>query len=1362
MVRFKQKQVRCHLFFSGCCILFYAGYSAADVYAAVFIKYKGNRNGNVHVPQKVRWNLWLFLEPEREQMHIWRYVVLVYEKEVWIMIRSGEAIETVQAFFNAYLVQRNLEGTLDCLIDGIQWVGTGISEMVCGRDQAEEALQKEFSLTPEPCRIVYGNIEENICSDHCAVVLLTACVYTKALNEGCFWMRVTAACIAGENGKCRIASIHASTPESGQEEGGYFPAPGIGRSEMEQLLGIKALDILGKSIPGGMMGGYLEPGFPLYYVNDLMLSYLGYTYEEFTAAIDGKVINCMHPEDRAAVDALVAEAFDRGEEYEIQYRMRKKDGSYIWVNDVGKKGLSEDGREVCVSVVRDISSEIEAREQLKEQAEEQKRLAAQYNWLLQSVLCGIVQYRLNGQDVVFKNANREAIRIFGYTPEEFWEKQDWNLASMIAEEDREYILKAVTRLKKQSDKSSYEYRLLRKDGTSCWIIGSAEVLLDSEGEKIIQSVFLDIDGRKKIEQRNARLAEQVEASNEILHLALEHTATCEYYYYPQTGECIVPERTCGIYKCRERYTNMPYSFAADQVDESFHSAYYEMYERIQRGERTASCEYRGKNGAFWCRETLSEILNDENGMPRLVIGIVENITRQKEMEEALLEARSKDSLTGLYNKEKGIGLVQEYLSHMPPGEHGVLMLLDMDDFEMINQKEGTIFADAVLQEVADILYAETGPDNIQIRLGGDEFMLFIKNSNKAQASVIGPRIAAQVGNILENTEKNIKASVSIGMCSTEVVKEYNALYRCAESTLKYVKENGKGQAACYLDTSNELGIFLTQLYTEEHQVNEIELDSPALNDDLISFALDLLGKSKNLDDAVFLLLSRIGKTYHFDRVSIIETNRAYLSYRFSYQWARNRSRLQLGQDFYVSDEDFDICANMYDEDGLAEHNVREDISDFPSCLHAGIWNYGEYAGSMSFEVDKTEYHWTREQRKLLKELVKIVPSFIMKSKADAVSRAKTDFLSQMSHEIRTPMNAISGMTTIAKSVLDDPVKAMDCLEKIETANTYLLSLINDILNMSRIESGKLELNYAPMDLSKQLADLKALFRVQAEQENLTLSFENGYSGTKQLEADGLRLNQVLVNIIGNAIKFTEHGGITVRVEELESAPRAVLRFSVEDTGIGIEPSAISRIFNSFEQADAATASRHGGTGLGLAISSRLVQKMGGMLEVRSEVGKGSVFYFTLTFEYAKEEMLPLEEETETELPDFHGRRILMAEDNEINREIAKAILEMNGFTVICANDGAEALEKYLNSGTEAFDAVLMDIRMPVMDGLETTRRIRTSGLPDARTIPIIALTANAFDEDTKKSIASGMNGHLSKPIQVKQMLELLGKCMERQ
>ena len=1266
------------------------------------------------------------------------------------MMHTGDAVKTVQLFFDAYLVRRDVAGALAYLTDGVQWIGTGMEEMVCGREQARQSLQAKFELSPQPYRIGYERIEESPAAPGYAAVLLTASAHPEAGGAAPIWFRASAVCVSCEDGVCRILSIHTSTPDSRQADGAFFPAAPY---SLERQLGANALDIMGRNIPGGMMGGYLEPDFPLYYVNDYMLSYLGFTYPEFVEAIGGKVINCMHPEDRARVDEVVTKAFQADAAYEIQYRMIKKDGSYIWVNDVGKKGLSEDGREVCISVIRDISQEVEARERLEKQA-------ARYDHLFHSMLCAIVQYTVTEQGMVFKNANREAIRLFGYTDEAFWAKKYWDPSKLIVEEDRERVVAEIGRLKKPGDMNPFEYRMIRKDGASCWVIGRAEVIVDTDGEQVIQSVYLDINERKKAEQRSERLAAQVDASNEVLHLALEHTTACEFYYYPKIRMCVMPERTCEIYHCGGSYEQMPESFAQEQVAEAYRPAFYEMYARIHRGERTAACEFQSACGSYWCRVTLSVIRFDEqDGAPQFAIGIVEDITRQKEMEQVLEEARTRDSLTGLYNKDHGVRRIKDFLKNRAEDDHGVLMLLDMDDFEAINQKEGNVFADGILQEAADVLRAETGSEDIAARLGGDEFMLFFRHRTKAQATVIGPRIAARVQGVLANADRELHVSVSIGMCSSEVSGDYSLLYRCAEAALKYVKEHGKGRAACYLDTSNEVGMLLTKLYTDAHPISAIEQSAPPV--DLAAFALDLLGKAKRLDDAVFLLLSRIGKTCGFDRVSIIESNRAYLSWHFSYQWARDPKQLQLGQDFYVSDKDFDDCSNMYDDDGLADHNLRDDISHIKSSLHAGIWDYGEYVGSMSFEVDREGYQWTKEHRKLLIELVKIVPSFIMKSKADAVSRAKTDFLSRMSHEIRTPMNAISGMTTIAKSVVHDPVKTLDCLKKIESSNVYLLSLVNDILDMSRIESGKLELNIGPLDLTQLLASLESLFHAQALEKGLTMRLEDGRRGNRPLLADGLRLNQVLVNIIGNAIKFTDQGGVMLRVEELEAEPRAVLRFSVTDTGDGIEPAAMSRIFNAFEQADAGTAARRGGTGLGLSISSRLVQMMGGTLEVRSEQGRGSEFFFTLSLDYAPEKpvsdaALKTPEPPKT-MPNFKGRRILLAEDNELNREIAQTILEMNGFAVTCATDGKEALDRFCSEEPGLFDAILMDIRMPVMDGLEATRRIRTSGRPDARTVPIIALSANAFDEDAKKSIANGMDGHLAKPIQVEQLLEVLGE-----
>ena len=635
---------------------------------------------------------------------------------------------------------------------------------------------------------------------------------------------------------------------------------------------------------------------------------------------------------------------------------------------------------------------------------------------------------------------------------------------------------------------------------------------------------------------------------------------------------------------------------------------------------------------------------------------------------------------------------------------------------------------------------------------------WLKGRGKAGATVTGPRIAARVRELLLQSDKDISISVSIGMCATEVVDEYSGLYRCAESTLKYVKENCQGRAACYLDTSNELGEMLTDLYTEKHQLNTIEQDLTEQREDLVSFALDLLGKARNLNDAVQLLFARLGKSYGLDRVSLLEVDRDYLTCRFSYQWARDKSDLLMHKTFYITREQYEQWPGQFDATGLSRNAVHRESS--MTCLQAAIWNQGMFAGTLSFEVKEEGYGWNDEQKKLLEELSKIIPSFVMKARADAVSQAKTDFLSRMSHEIRTPLNAIVGMTAIARNVADDREKVLECLDKLETSNQYLISLINDILDMSRIESGKMELNVQSTDMEEFVKSLEGMMRPQAEQKGLGFAVENSCCRGLFLVTDRLRLEQVLINIIGNAVKFTEQGGtVLFSVTPDGRGPGGQrLTFSVKDTGIGIAPEALDSIFNAFEQAERNTSVKYGGTGLGLAISSRLVQMMGGTLGVRSEPGKGSEFFFTLCLPIGiKDVKAPRHREPEHH--DFHGKRLLVVEDNQLNQEIALSLLEMEGFLVETAENGQAALDAFTDHEPEYYDAVLMDIRMPVMDGIEATRRIRTMERPDSRTIPIIAMTANAFDEDSRKSLDSGMNGHLSKPIRVEELLRMLDACM---
>ena len=1219
-----------------------------------------------------------------------------------------DAENTTRAFFKEYMVNRNVEATLDWLMDDVQWIGTGKGEYSCGKEQVLKALDQEFSLDPDAYQIIWEDIKESRLTSDCAVMQGRLTV-VRILSDGknfAMGVRVTSTCVRTAKG-FKVASIHASVPADFQEEGEFFPlsfAESVSE-EYARRMGRSALELLGKTIPGGMLGTYFEPGFPLYYVNDRMLDCLGYTYEEFSQDSQGMVGNCIHPQDRERVYGVVRDAFGKVRDYGVRYRIRKKNGRYIHVYETGNFAQAEDGRDICLSVVRDISAEVEAEERLKQENREKERQASRYDQLFQSVLCGIMQWKpLDRERVVFKNANRESIRILGYEPEEFWSHGVWQWKELIA-----------------------------------------------------QSVFLDIDIRKRTEHQNQQLKELAEANSAILNMALEHTSLCEFYYYPDRRTCVIPDRTSARYQCGSRYVNMPESFADEMVSPECRRDFIRMYEDIHSGKRTASAQFLTVKNS-WCRVTMSAVEYGENGQNGTVLGIIEDITKEQTMAMALEEAKSRDLLTGLWNREAGTRIAQEYMAKKPLGERCALMLLDMDNFTRINQEEGVAFANAVLQEVADILRAETEPDDIRVRMGGDEFMLVLKGRGKAGATVTGPRIAARVRELLLQSDKDISISVSIGMCATEVVDEYSGLYRCAESTLKYVKENCQGNAACYLDTSNELGEMLTDLYTEKHQLNTIEQGLTEQREDLVSFALDLLGKARNLNDAVQLLFARLGKTYGLDRVSLLDVDRDYLTCRFSYQWARDKTDLMMHKTFYITREQYEQWPGQFDPSGLNRHAVYDESS--MSCLQAAIWNQGMFAGILSFEVKADGYSWNDEQRKLLEELSKIIPSFVMKARADAVSQAKTDFLSRMSHEIRTPLNAIVGMTAIARNVVDHRDRVLECLDKLETSNQYLISLINDILDMSRIESGKMELNVQPMDMEDFVRSLEGMMRPQAEQKGLRFIVENRCCQGLALVTDRLRLEQVLINIIGNAVKFTGEGGdvvFSITPEERCSGGQR-LTFSVKDTGIGIASEALDSIFNAFEQAEKNTSVRYGGTGLGLAISSRLVQMMGGTLGVRSVLGEGSEFYFTLTLPIGK-----LDGETprsrEPEHHDFHGRRLLVVEDNLLNQEIAQSLLEMEGFLVETAENGQAALDAFGSHEPGYYDAVLMDIRMPVMDGIEATRRIRTMERPDSRTIPIIAMTANAFDQDSRKSLDSGMNGHLSKPIRVEELLGMLDACL---
>jgi signal transduction histidine kinase/ActR/RegA family two-component response regulator len=387
---------------------------------------------------------------------------------------------------------------------------------------------------------------------------------------------------------------------------------------------------------------------------------------------------------------------------------------------------------------------------------------------------------------------------------------------------------------------------------------------------------------------------------------------------------------------------------------------------------------------------------------------------------------------------------------------------------------------------------------------------------------------------------------------------------------------------------------------------------------------------------------------------------------------------------------------------------------------------------------------------------------IARDTAEAASRAKSTFLANMSHELRTPMNAIMGMTDLALRHATDP-KLRDQLTKVSQASQHLLHVINDILDISKIEADRLTLEQISFRIGEILENIRSLMEQKTAEKGLKLiiNIPPGLVGLT-LQGDPPRLTQTLLNLTGNAVKFTTSGTITLRVSVTEESPTEVLlRFEVQDTGIGITAEDQQRLFTAFEQADGSMTRKYGGTGLGLAISKRLAHLMGGSIGVDSTKGKGSTFWFTARLAKAAPSTVPTQQQSSISIDmrlkaQHAGARILLAEDEPINQEVSRGLLEDVGLVVDLADDGLMAVEMAKRTH---YDLILMDMQMPKLNGVDATRAIRA--IPGREHTPILAMTANAFDEDRQVCLAAGMNDHIGKPVDPDLLFETLLKWLSR-
>ncbi|QNM04327.1 PAS domain-containing protein [Qiania dongpingensis] len=1178
------------------------------------------------------------------------------------------------------------------------------------------------------------------------------------------------------------------------------------------------VELLNRNIPGGIMGGYLEKDFPLYCVNDYMLEHLGYTYEDFCRDIDGLVINCMHPDDRERVERQVEDAFSKDCDYEIRYRMKKKNGSYIWVNDIGRKTVDEDGRKICISTIRDVTKDMETRRQEKK-----------YDALFESVVCGIVQYRLFSDGrVEYKNANQEAIRIFGYTPDEFWRKDDWRLPELIAEEDRDRVLAEAYGISEVGQKGEFEYRLRRKDGSSCWIIGTAEMIIDDDGEILIQSAFMDISLRKKMQHENLELQKENKASSELLRMALEGTTICEFFYYPKEQTAVMPERTCGVLQCRPSYENMPFSFAEERVAEETKGVYLEMFRRIQSGERTASSEICELDGC-WKRISMSNVDYDENGEPVRAVGLVQDITRQKqtETENTRISALNQEIMTSLNNLFFGV-----YRLNLDTGTvHVIRRPEESRDFSE-NELELDSWVDALS------VYYHPG-DRERLKRG-----LSLENLRRVKAEGV---------HSFEGEYRRIRNGEYYWVANTVYLNDENFMGDTA--ILAQTDISDRKQQADIIHALGQEYYALYYINLEQDTLKALRMDEKEKN------AIGIIpadGFRKSIDRYVERCVhpdEQMEMQKFFSQGNLqeclTEKNREIsMTYRKRtdnrYEWMQ--AKLILGE--RKEGKPYQVA--------LAVRNVDESIQQ------------------------------ELERKRLLEDALR---------HAESANAAKSDFLSRMSHDIRTPMNGIMGMVILAETYMGNEEKVRDCLAKIEVSGRHLLGLLNEVLDMSKIESGKLELDSNAFSLPDFLQDALTMLRPSVDEKKQILRVLIKNVTHEKVIGDKLRLQQVIGNILSNASKYTPEGGeIRVALEELDCQTLQCgrYRFVIEDNGIGMSESFMKRIFEPFSRADDSRTSNIQGTGLGMAIAQNIVHMMGGEIRVNSREGEGSCFtvllnlplqeageekaedlrglsilcvggpgsagdticqmarslgmrgeqalsfgeavkktklareagnsYFAVLVDWDVEN-LPWElvirelsksrlesrphmvlaayswsEEEEKKAKEagadafigkplfpskllklfrgflnpenensgtgsvwrgkLAGRRILLVEDNELNAEIAGEFLSLAGAEVDKAENGEAGVRCFASHPEGYYDAVLMDIQMPVMNGYEAAAKIRGMERRDSESVVILAMTADAFSEDVQRAKEAGMDGHLAKPFDVNQLMEMLDKHLK--
>ncbi|MBC8530317.1 PAS domain-containing hybrid sensor histidine kinase/response regulator [Gehongia tenuis] len=1029
-------------------------------------------------------------------------------------------------------------------------------------------------------------------------------------------------------------------------------------------------ELINNILPSGFAMTTTYPDYQIIFVNDILVSMLGYESKEaLINKLRFSALSYVHPEDLERVRAVAPTRNGKFDPYEITYRALKKDGSYIWVNQRSQHILEENGSEIILAYYTDVTEQ--------KQLEQSLLLETQrYETLVNSIPGGVGLYRLD-EKFTPTYFNDRVCELCGMTRTEYKAAIQKSAISVFHPDDITGMIEEANAAFAQKRKVDYTYRLLQKQGGYKWTHISGEWLAEQGDCPVLCAVFTDINDQI--------IAQQALKESELRYKAAVRSSGINIWEYDVESDTVTVFSNSSRMKkgCHVVPNYIQSTIDHGYIHESSIPDYLEVFQKLKQGEPevTADLWYKTNNElGFWCERVTYTAICNAHGKVLKYFGVGRDVTKEK-------------------NAQKRY---QDELAYRMAIQHTTMVsvLLNLSQNTIIDGKSKY---DEITQKMQQSKTAQAYMETIFTELITEQ--------------------AVQECAAAFNRDALIKAfAQNQTVVTMDLPRAIEGKYYWTTLTAHMMKKP---------DDNDVVAFLYSQDITNEKMMKSIM-------DAIVKSDYDYLVVADGLrDSAMRYSENQLGINYmHYSDHFESDTHR-YIT-----QTVCKEDVPRVLHDFTLENiirqlDDNGSYSIFYSVEDKATGEIRNKQLRF-TYIHP------EYKVFLMTRTDITQA--LEEQERKNKELSEALAF------AERANMAKSEFMSRMSHEIRTPMNAIIGMAEIASQQLDEPEFVKECIEKSKYASKYLLSLINDILDMSKIESGNIVLNQEIIDFYTLVRSVDTIIRMQAEAAGVHFETAGLEKCGKHYLGDAVRLQQILINLLSNAIKFTKSGGkVTLSLEcTYEAADQCVLRFIVQDTGIGISPEFIPNLFEPFSQEHTSSTSSYGGTGLGLAISKNLAVLMGGDIAVESTLGTGTTFSVEICLTPAEEPLIDAAKQEEICEPgsgmDFIGKRILLVEDHELNIMVATRLLESKKAMVDVAVNGKLGLEKFSSSPAGYYDAILMDIRMPVMDGLTAAAAIRQLHRKDAQCIPIIAMTANAFDEDVKKSLAAGMVAHLAKPI----------------